>query len=155
MEDVQPEGMAERTFLNEAFNAAEQAAILTTTVDNSINQSYGSWGTSGGADTEDKVFLLSCAEADRYFGVTYGDSRNVKAQAEPTAYASKQGAIASGSDKTADGNAAGWWWLRSPGGNQGVAAYVREDGSLRSNSVSAPSGLVRPVIWIDLDAGIF
>ncbi len=143
------------TFLNEAFNAAEQAAILTTTVDNSINQSYGSWGTSGGADTEDKVFLLSCAEADRYFGVTYGDSRNVKAQAEPTAYASKQGAIASGSDKTADGNAAGWWWLRSPGGNQGVAAYVREDGSLRSNSVSAPSGLVRPVIWIDLDAGIF
>ena len=63
------------TFYNKAFSSAEQAAILTTSVDNSSNQGY--WGRSGG-NTQDKVFLLSYAEANKYFGITHFNSSNTK-----------------------------------------------------------------------------
>lgn len=46
-------------FYNKAFNSAEQTAILITNVDNSKNQCYSGWSTSGGNNTQDKVFLLS------------------------------------------------------------------------------------------------
>lgn len=44
------------SFINRAFTASEQAAIKVTKVKNADNP-Y--WDTSGGNDTEDKVFLLS------------------------------------------------------------------------------------------------
>lgn len=78
-------------FYNKAFSSAEQAAILTTNVDNSKSQCYSGWNTSGGNNTQDKVFLLSYAEASKYFGVTYNSS-NTKSRVAPTAYAIAQGA---------------------------------------------------------------
>ena len=48
------------TFLNMAFTSAEQAAIKNTTVVNEDNPYYG---TEGGVNTTDKVYLLSIAEA--------------------------------------------------------------------------------------------
>ena len=143
------------TFYNKAFSSAEQAAILTTDVDNSKNQCYSGWNTSGGNNTQDKVFLLSYAEANKYFGVTYDNSSNTKSRIAPTAYAIAHGAWTSSYKKTADDIDAGWWWLRSPGYDQKLAANVDADGSLYANRVNVGSGSVRPALWVNLESGIF
>lgn len=144
------------TFYNKAFSSAEQAAILTTNVDNSKNQCYSGWSTSGGNNTQDKVFLLSYAEANKYFGVEYwkniGARNNVKSRVAPTPYAIAQGAYTSSSNMTADSNVAGWWWLRSPGSYQSSAAYVSPNGSLRDHNVDSGSASVRPALWVNIEA---
>lgn len=149
-----------RTWLNgrfyiKAFSSAEQAAILTTNVDNSKNQCYSGWSTSSGNNTQDKVFLLSYAEANKYFGVTYDNSSNTKSRVAPTAYAIAQGAWTSSSNKTTDSTYAGWWWLRSPGTYQDYAAIVYFVGSLDFNYVDSDSGSVRPALWVNLESKIF
>ncbi len=143
------------TFLNQAFTAEEQKGILLTNVDNGSSQGYNKWSTSGGNNTQDRVFLLSCSEANKYLGVTYDDSENTKSRVAPTAYAIKQGAYTSSSNKTAEGTASGWWWLRSPGYDRGVAACVHDDGSLYGYDVNDGSGCVRPALWINLESDIF
>lgn len=142
-------------FYNKAFSSAEQAAILTTNVDNSKSQCYSGWNTGGGKNTQDKVFLLSYAEANKYFDVTYDNSSNTKSRVAPTAYAIAQGTHTYASVETVYGSNAGWWWLRSPGRSQSKTAYVFADGSLGSNSVYDVSGAVRPALWVNLEAGIF
>lgn len=143
------------TFLNKAFTTKEQSDILLTNVDNSKSQGYSGWSTSGGNNTQDKVFLLSYAEANKYMGVTYDDSKNTKSMVSPTAYAIKQGAFTYSSHKTADGAAAGWWWLRSPGDYQSDAVLVSPVGSLDRYGVSGDGACVRPALWINLETGIF
>lgn len=147
------------TFYNKAFSSAEQAAILTTNVDNSKSQCYSGWNTSGGNNTQDKVFLLSYAEANKYFDVenwqNNGATDNMKSRVAPTAYAIAQGALTSFFGRTADGTDAGWWWLRSLSYSQRHAAYVSSDGSLRSSSVNDASGSVRPALWVNLESKIF
>ena len=143
------------TFLNKAFTAQEQAGIELTNVDNSSSQGYSGWSTSGGNNTQDKIFLLSYAEANRYLGVTNNNSNNMKSRVALTAYAIKQGADTSSSKKTADGAPAWWWWLRSPGYFQYNAAFVSRGGSLDYNLVYLTSGCVRPALWINLESGIF
>ena len=143
------------TFLNKAFTTEEQAGILLTNVDNSSGQGYSRWNTNRGNNTQDKVFLLSYAEANKYLGVTLDDSSNTKSRVAPTAYAIKQGARTSSDNKTGDGTAAGWWWLRSPGSGQNGAAAVRTDGSLSYGFVISGNAVVRPALWIDLESGIF
>jgi hypothetical protein len=142
------------TFLSKAFTAQEQKGILTTTVDNSKSQGYSEW-TSGGNNTEDRVFLLSYAEANKYLGVTRYDSENTKSRVAPTAYALAQGAYTIDSNMTVDGAAAGLWWLRSPGRFQVFAADVGTGGSLGNSNVDGGSGCVRPALWINLESDIF
>lgn len=144
------------TFLNRAFTPAQQAGILLTDVDNGPDQGMDGWDTDGGADTQDRVFLLSYAEAHRYFGVIWDDINNTKARVAPTTYAVSRGAYTSQSGNlTEDGRAAGWWWLRSPGNRQSYAAGVDTVGALNYGNISYGSGSVRPAIWIDLNADIF
>ena len=147
------------TFYNKAFSSAEQAAILTTNVDNSKNQCYSGWSTSGGNNTQDKVFLLSYAEANKYFNVEYwhinGATDNVKSRVTPTAYAIAEGVMTSPREKSTDKTNAGWWWLRSPGFNQSFAARVDTDGSLNNNNVNNGSGSVRPALWANIESDIF
>ena len=143
------------TFLNKAFTAQEQEGILLTNVDNSSSQGYSEWSTSGGNNTQDKVFLLSYAEANQYFGVTENNINNTKSRVEPTDYAINQGAYTSSSNKTEDGAAAGLWWLRSPGGPLIFAAYVITDGSVHNYDVDSDNAVVRPALWIDLESDIY
>lgn len=144
------------TFYNKAFSSAEQAAILTTNVDNSKSQCYSGWNTSGGNNTQDKVFLLSYAEANKYFDVenwqNNGATDNVKSRVAPTVYAIAQGAVKNSSYKTADDIGAGLWWLRSPGYYQDFAAYVCADGSLSYRSVRSDTVSVRPALWVNIEA---
>lgn len=143
-------------FMNNAFSKVEQGAILTTAIDNSKSQGYSKWNTGGGNNTQDKIFLLSYAEAYKYLGVTWEDNNNMKSRVSPTAYALQAGAWTSDSYKTADGAAAGWWWLRSPGDAQRYAAYVDPDGSLDHDYVYyVVLADVRPALWINLESDIF
>ena len=142
-------------FLMKAFTTEEQTGILLTNVDNSSSQGCSEWSRNGGNNTQDKVFLLSYAEANKYLGVTYDDIDNTKSRVAPTAYAIKQGAWTSSVDKTGDGMAAGWWWLRSPGNNQYYAAFVGTAGSLSGGTVSGDLAVVRPALWINLESDIF
>ena len=118
------------TFYNKAFSSAEQAAILTTDVDNSKSQCYSIWTTSGGNNTQDKVFLLSYAEANKYFGVGKGSSKKT---------------------------AAGVRWLRSPSYSQSNAVYVYIVGSIYfySRNVDSDSEAVRSALWVDIESTIF
>ena len=146
------------TFYNKAFSSAEQLAILTTNVNNSKYQCYSGWSTNGGNNTQDKVFLLSYAEANKYFGVEYWKNNeakvNLQSRVAPTAYAIAQGADTS-SSKTADGTDAGWWWLRSPAYNTYRVAMVSSDGSLNGSRVDDDSGSVRPALWVNVETDIF
>ncbi len=143
------------TFLNKAFTAREQTKIVLTNVDNGANQGNRAWNTSGGKDTEDRIFLLSYGEANRYLGVTYINKNNLVSRVTPTAYAVQAGAYTSSSNKTAEGVAAGWWWLRSPGYNRSSAADVNIGGSLSGNLVNDSSGCVRPALWVSLESEFF
>ena len=143
------------TFLGRAFTEREQTGILTTIVDNRSHQGFSKWGTSGGNNTLDKVFLLSYAEANKYFGVPFSTDGNTKSRVSPTEYAIKLGAYSVKSSKTNDAAAFGGWWLRSPGSIQNYAACVNYDGTLCGNTVNRDSICVRPAVWIDLESGIF
>ena len=132
-------------FLNNAFNKAERNKIAITKVKNSKNPEHD---TPGGADTKDKVFLLSIAEADKYFADD--DDR----QTQPTAYAIAQGAYVDSDN----GNCR--WWLRSPGRYRDFAASVVYNGVVRSGvdildsafCVTSADSAVRPAMWINLES---
>ena len=134
-------------FLNTAFSEKEQSAILTTHVDNSDAQGISGWGTTGGNDTEDLVFLLSCHEAyGLYF--TSDEAR----MCLPTDYAVANGTKTS-SDYKLDGYPTAAWWLRSPGTTQYYAALVSSGGSLGYGNVSNDIDVVRPAFWMNLESG--
>lgn len=138
------------TFYNKAFSSAEQVAILTTNVDNSKSQCYSGWNTSGGNNTQDKVFLLSYAEANKYFGeMTPG---SMKSRVAPTAYAIAQKAYTYYRCKTDDGIDSGMWWLRSTGCNQQEAAIVYINGNLVQSQINKTNICVRPALWVNIEA---
>ena len=129
------------TFLNAAFTAEEQLGIVTTTVSTPDYE-----GHSGGSDTQDKIWLLSCDEAGSYF------ASNEARKATPTAYAVAQGVYQSINNKL-NGVRCCWWWLRSPGYFSDFASYVINGGSLNYFSfVNYTYGAVRPAFWLNLDS---
>ena len=142
-------------FLNSAFSAEEKAAIPTIEVDNSDAQGYSEWDTAGGNNTRDQIFLLSSRETYKYLNVTYAGVRNMQSRVVPTDYAISAGAAASAKNKTEDGRAVGWWWLRSPGRSQRLVAIVDNNGSLDDVQANNRGGIVRPALWLDLESGIF
>lgn len=117
-------------FFNNAFSVEEQKQILSTTV---TTTDYST------VNTKDRVFLLSSAEAEKYF-----DSYSA-GQCQGTAYCFAQGA-----DNARNGNCN--WWLRSPGSSFRTARYVNNSGSSYGYScpVDEDTIAVRPALWIDL-----
>lgn len=142
-----------KDFLNAAFTAVEQEIIQTTDADNSMKWNNG-FDIDAGSNTQDKVFLLSDAEVEKYFQVVdYSESgvnNNTKSRTSPTDYAKAQGACTSSSYKTADGAAACQWWLRSIGLNPENASLVFGDGSRVVSHVDSGYNCVRPALWIKL-----
>ena len=132
-------------FIGTAFSEGEQGAIADTTVVNDDNQG---WGADGGADTTDKIFLLSSSEADdgSYF---YGDESRV---ATNTAYVAGGGKIGR-SNMNGVGEAEGWW-LRSPARNSS-AVCVGPYGNTFSISVHNTYYTVRPAFNLDLTSVLF
>ena len=136
-------------FLNKAFTPVEQAAIEITMTDNSRQQGNPEWGSDGGNNTQEKVFLLSYQEASKYFAD--GKAR----RCAPTDYTIKNGAYTNDGYKT-NGISACWWWLRSPGSSNFDVAGVNLVGDLSYISgVDCGEITVRPALWVNLASGIF
>lgn len=127
------------TFFNGAFLENEKNVILTTTV---VAEDNATYNTDAGNSTQDKVFLLSASEANKYF------SSDVKRQCTPTAYAKVRGTYVNPDIGTT------WWWLRSPGYDQSSAADVYSVGNIYDGgcTVNGNDGAVRPAMWIDLNS---
>ena len=92
------------TFLTTAFKTEEQTKILTATVDNSVLSTGHHVNENACTNTNDKVFLLSYADA---VNDKYGMELSVSRIKKNTAYAKAQGAYTLK-------NGTGEWWLRSP-----------------------------------------
>lgn len=124
-------------FFNGAFSDVEKAMIPTVKVSADKNPKYN---TNPGKATQDKIFLISIVEANRYF------TSNTARKCVPTAYAKANGAY------TKYGTGICNWWLRSPGRDQYCAANVDYDGVAGSigNSAYVDFVCVRPALWIEL-----
>ncbi len=138
------------SFFNNAFSASEQSAIKNTRVINNDNPDYG---TEGGGDTTDQVYLLSIDEVTNGdYGFSISSSESAKnRRALNTAYAKEQGAYTS-TDTEYEGN--GYWWLRSPGHYSYNAAYVRSSGDVRrgGDDVNYDGVGVRPALHLNLSS---
>lgn len=146
-------------FLYRAFTPEEQMGIVTTEVANDFSQGYSEWKNYGSNSTQDKVFLLSYAEANHYLGVvrsSRSSDDNPRACVHPTRYAIAQGAVEDDEYYfTADGVPAGCWWLRSPGSMEKWAASVLMDGNLDLQPVEMNTLCVRPAMWVNLSVEVF
>lgn len=163
-------------FLQEAFGSDERSAIAETA--NSDVKNDAVHGASTAADsgihvaagTQDSVFLLSRAEAWRYF------DNSAARVAAPTDYALAQGVFtgvatdAHGQlDEARSGNAI--WWLRTQGYYAGYESVVTDDGYIHGDGYRADGDVhdgyddhgqnesdtdgnfgVRPCIWVDSSA---
>ena len=125
-------------FYTTAFNKAEKAKIQTSLIKNEDNSENG---TSGGNDTEDKVFLLSEKEAETLF--SNDDERIAKA----TGYAEKSGVYVNEKKESV-------WWLRSTGYSSSRAAEVKYNGWVDQDgpSVDCMDGGVRPALHLNLQS---
>ena len=113
-------GTAAGSFAGDAFSAAELSAIPQTDVVNDVNPEYG---TEGGPNTKDQVFLLSIAEAtNTAYGFDKDDDSSTSRQSRNTAYVANGGKT--GVTGMSAAGKANWWWLRSPGYYDYIAALV-------------------------------
>ena len=127
-------------FFNKAFSAEEKQYVLQSDVSADKNP----WrSTNLGSATKDKVFLLSSAEANKYF--KSDDAR----KCAPTDYALQQGAHTSDSDKV-EGRETCEWWLRSPGYYSIDATDVDHNGSIYSCNAEISYVAVRPCVRVRL-----
>ena len=125
-------------FYTTAFNKAEKAKIQTSLIKNEDNSENG---TSGGNDTEDKVFLLSEKEAETLF------SNDEERIAKATEYAEKSGVYV-------NEEKAVLWWLRSPGCSRDYAAEVSYYGWINRSGcdVNSYDDGVRPALHLNLQS---
>lgn len=149
-----------RKYLNgefyDKFNAADKSRIITVINKNLDNQWYGS---KGGADTQDSIFLLSLDEVCKSFGDSLSKLHN---PGENQRYwferkdenNSKREARLEGEKWNS------WWWLRSPGRVNIKAVYIHGDGNIgiQGNNILKGNigdgrciGGVRPALWLKLE----
>jgi len=150
-----------REYLNgtfyDTFTDDEKSLITPVINQNPDNQWYG---TKGGKDTQDSIFLLSLDEAVcKYFGDSSAKlyNRNPKHKywfQSKDESNSKRGAIFNGHANS--------YWLRSPGRINAKAVYVKgnpwgcigiQGNNVLEGNVSETEyfGGVRPVLWLCTD----
>ncbi len=142
------------------FTEAEQSRIIPVVNKNNDNQWYGS---RGGEDTEDYIFLLSIEEAVcKYFG---NSSKNLENRSAKQRYWFQKKDENNDKRKSTFDGYGWWWWLRSPGRDNRRAVYIHGDGNIgiQGNgtfrysskdiipSTGDNSGGVRPALWLELE----
>jgi len=151
--DVTWETCTLRAYLNgefyEKFSEEDRARIALTHNENPDN-TWGVWNserlnTPGGVSTNDRIFLLSVPEVVKYYpGLKlHKDSKWGEGYYE-----------ADGRIMAKFNNNRSWYWLRSPGQYQYIAAYVTDVGEVRflGNFVNLEIGGVRPTMWVEATA---
>lgn len=123
-------------FLESAFGGDPNGFICTA----ECKTKDGRSGTDGGENTTDRIFLLAVDEVTQYF------PKESSRRAPVTEYAKEQGA-------EYDKNGNGWWWLRTPGKTQDMAAGVHTAGGVNydGRDVDRTDLCIRPALWLDLD----
>lgn len=133
-------------FYNTAFSDTEKEAIKETTITNADNPECG---TEGGADTKDKIYLLSFSEvSDLAYGfhgeMSYDDQARI---GKVTSYAERK-------NVWTNGEKGGLWWLRSPGSYDYFAASVYSYGYVYPVGDGVRSSFigVRPALHLNLSS---
>ena len=117
--------------------------------------------SAGGNPTQDKVFLFSLEEVDKYFGNSGDYLAQRRKSFDEEFYLDDDGIwVTNNHDSSRIANYMGeacWWWLRSPGsgsydGCSDTAAYVTEYGSVvvTGEYIRRQHGGVRPALWLKL-----
>lgn len=124
-------------FLNEAFTPEEQDKILITYVSADENPRFDVYQ---GASTQDKIFILSINEAEKYF------NSPKERLCEPTDYVLAKRPYIS----NVDGVNSCHWWLRTHGKFDGSSTYVTSTGYTYElgDGVTADQYCIRPAMWI-------
>jgi hypothetical protein len=151
-------------FLN-GFSENDRARIAEVYLANTDNPWYG---TSGGSDTNDRIFLLSIDEVLEYFGDSgqlgnrpnkdvyhiddqYNEVRVAYGAADFTYTVYNGSEITT---ETTEAGAVSSWWLRSPGYGGGLAVIITAGNSgiigISGSAVSNDHG-VRPALWLLLE----
>jgi hypothetical protein len=149
-----------RKYLHEEFynklGEANKARVCRSWIKSRPNPWYG---TDGGNDTDDYVFLLSIEEAAEYFGDS-GDLKNRKGWYlergedvlnDGRGYYINDAFNSARIAKESSGQAL-WWWLRSSGDTGTHAAIISAEGNLYvgGGGVNLASGGVRPALWLNV-----
>ena len=110
------------SFYNTAFSNSEQGAIISQNVVNEDNPEYG---TEGGNNTNDKVYLLSIGET---LNPTYGFCEDYSTYSASRCLKLSDYAHARGAWNGFSNNSYCFWRLRSLGSEPNLFAYVYDDG---------------------------
>ena len=149
-----------RRYLNgdfyQGFSSEEQSRIIPVLNQNPNNQWYG---TAGGSDTQDSIFLLSLEEVCRYFGDSLDKLYN-KGKNQRYWFERKDENNSKRIARLLENNWGWWWWLRSPGRVGVKAVYIHgTDGNIgiQGNNIlkgnlsdGKCTGGVRPALWIKI-----
>ena len=125
-----------KKFIKRAFIDEEREKINITEI---INQDNPVYGTEGGNNTFDKIFLLSLSEvSEQQDGEKYG-------------FLDDEIRACGKSDFSKTGS---WWWLRSPGYDSGYAAGVYDYGWVYryGHDVGSSGDGVRPALHLNLSS---
>ena len=131
-------------FYNEAFSEEEKAMIPSVEVKENENPEYGSLG---GNDTVDKVFLLNIYDALDFF--ESNESRLV----DLTEYAKSKEPYVFTFYEDVSYYGRSYYWLRSPGDYNDLAAVISFDGTIQyfGQDVEYDKIVVRPVICLNFE----
>jgi len=139
------------------FNTVDKSRIIPVLNKNLDNQWYGS---KGGEDTQDYIFLLSIEEVVcKYFG---DSSKNLENRSAKQRYWFQRKDINNNKRRSTFDGYVWWWWLRSSGRDNRRAVYIHGDGNIgiqgngtfrySSNTIHPStgdnSGGVRPALWL-------
>lgn len=152
-----------RAYLNgeflEQFNSKSLSRMLKKTNKNNDNPWYGS---EGGEDTNDIIFLLSLDEAVRYY---FGDSsKNLDNPSSKQRYWFQRKDENNSKRQARYFDDSWWWWLRTPGRDNKRAVYIHGDGNIGiqgnrnfnygsttiHRATNDNSGGIRPAVWVKI-----
>lgn len=150
-----------RKYLNgefyDSFSESDKLRICPVTNRNCDNQWYG---TKGGVDTRDRIFLLSLEEVVcQYFGDSseklYNPGKNQRYWFERKDQNNSKRIARLETDK----NQIWWWWIRTPGRVNVKSVYIHGDGNIgiQGNNIlkgniadGRCTGGVRPSLWLKI-----
>ena len=122
-------------FINEAFSHYEQPSIIKTDVTTTfVTEEPCAGYECADIHTQDKIFLLSAEEVERYFPEKVS---RIQEKSDLASYTLEE-----------DRKHTNAWWLRNTGGFSGAALLVLEDGNFYGDASTQNIEGIRPAMYI-------